>query len=87
MDVTFKNTKGNPLLYFFYIWIKYQTLVFEGILNPYMDMIVENEIDYNTRIYRLVMDQQKRYVTYIAATGASLTNGVWSTVGGTSLIQ
>ena len=71
LDVTFKNTKGNPLLYFFYIWIKYQTLVFEGILNPYMDMIVENEIDYNTRIYRLVMDQQKRYVTYIAATGAS----------------
>lgn len=71
LDITFKNTKGNPLLYFFYIWIKYQTLVFEGILNPYMDMITENEIDYNTRIYRLVMDQQKRYVTYIAATGAS----------------
>lgn len=71
LDVTFKNTKGNPLLYFFYIWIKYQTLVFEGILNPYIDMITENEIDYNTRIYRLVMDQQKRYVTYIGATGAS----------------
>ena len=71
IDVTFKNTKGNPLIYFFYIWIKYQTLVFEGILNPYLDMITENEIDYNTRIYRLVLDQQKRYVTFIAATGAS----------------
>ena len=71
LDVTFKNTKGNPLLYFFYIWIKYSSLVFEGILNPYIDMITENEIDYNTRIYRLVLDQQKRYVTYIAATGAS----------------
>lgn len=71
LDVTFKNTKGNPLIYFFYIWIKYQSLVFEGILNPYIDMITENEIDYNTRIYRLVLDQQKRYVTYIGATGAS----------------
>lgn len=71
LDVTFKNTKGNPLLYLFYIWIKYETLVFEGILNPYIDMITENEIDYNTRIYRLVLDQQKRYVTFIAATGAS----------------
>jgi len=71
LDVTFKNTKGNPLLYFFYIWIKYQTLVFEGILNPYIDMITENEIDYNTRIYRVVLDQQKRFVTYIGATGAS----------------
>lgn len=71
IDVTFKNTKGNPLIYFFYIWIKYQTLVFEGILSPYLDMITENEIDYNTRIYRLVLDQQKRYVSFIAATGAS----------------
>lgn len=71
LDVTFRNTKGNPLIYLFYIWIKYQSLVFEGVLNPYVDMITENEIDYNTRIYRLVLDQQKRYVTYIAATGAS----------------
>lgn len=71
VDATFKNTRGNPLLYFFYTWIKYSTLVFEGILNPYLDMITENEIDYNTRIYRLVMDSTKRYVTYIGYTGAS----------------
>ena len=71
LDVSFKNMKGNPLIYLFYIWIKYETLVFEGILNPYLDMITENEIDYNTRIYRIVLDQQKRYVTYIASTGAS----------------
>ncbi|MFW9601708.1 MAG: hypothetical protein ACMV1B_05230 [Prevotella sp.] len=71
LDVTFRNTRGNPLIYLFYIWIKYETLVVEGILNPYLDMISENEIDYNTRIYRLVMDTQKRYVTQIACTGAS----------------
>lgn len=71
LDITFKNTKGNPLIYLFYIWIKYESLVFEGILNPYVDMITENEIDYNTRIYRVLLDQQKRYVTYIGATGAS----------------
>ena len=71
LDVTFRNSLGNPLIYMFYIWIKYQTLVFEGILNPYFDMIAENEIDYNTRIYRLVMDKSKRYVTQIACTGAS----------------
>ena len=71
LDVTFRNTRGIPLIYVFYIWIKYHTLVLEGILNPYLDMITENEIDYNTRIYRLVMDTQKRYVTQIACTGAS----------------
>lgn len=71
LDITFKNVRGNPLLYFFYTWIKYESLVFEGILNPYLDMIAENEIDYNTRIYRVVLDPTKRYVTYIGATGAS----------------
>lgn len=71
LDVTFKNTKGNPLIYLFYIWTKYQTLVAEGILNPYLDMITENEIDYNTRIYRVILDNQKRFVSHIAATGAS----------------
>ena len=71
LEVTFKNTKGNPLIYLFYIWTKYQTLVAEGILNPYLDMITENEIDYNTRIYRVILDNQKRFVTHIAATGAS----------------
>lgn len=71
MDVSFRNTRGNPLIYLFYIWIKYQTLVVEGILNPYMDMVTENEIDYNTRIYRVVLDPSKRYVTQVACTGAS----------------
>lgn len=71
IDSTFRNTRGNPLLYLFYIWIKYQTLVFEGILNPYFDMISENEIDYNTRIYRVITDPTKRYVTQIGCSGAS----------------
>lgn len=76
VDATFRNTRGNPLIYLFYIWIKYETLVYEGILTPYMDMILENEIDYQTRIYRLVLDQQKRYVSYIASTGASFPMNV-----------
>jgi len=71
IDATFANYKGNPLIYMFYIWIRYQTLVFEGILTPYMDLLVENEIDYNTRIYRIVLDSKKTYVMHIAATGAS----------------
>lgn len=71
VDATFENVRGNPLVYMFYTWIRYQTLVFEGILNPYLDFIIENEIDYNTRIYRIVLDSQKRYVTFAACTGAS----------------
>lgn len=71
ITATFRNTKGDPILYMFYIWLHYMGLVFEGKLIPYMDFISENEIDYNTRIYRLVMDKEKEVVTKIAATGAA----------------
>lgn len=71
ISATFRNTRGDPIIYLFYIWVWYQSLVFEGLLVPYPDFIVENEIDYNTRIYRLVLDSEKRYVKKIAACGAS----------------
>lgn len=72
ISASFKNIKGDPISYLFYIWLLYMQSVFEGILVPYPDFISENEIDYNTRIYRIVLDQSNRYVTKIAATGASI---------------
>jgi len=71
IDCTFRNTRDEPLLLLMETWTKYMSNVFEGMMSPYMDMIKENEIDYNTRIYRLVLDESKRYVKKIAATGAS----------------
>jgi hypothetical protein len=71
LDCNFRNTRGDPILHLFYIWIWYEALVFEGILVPYYDFIVENEIDYNTRVYRLVLDQHKHYVTKIGACGVA----------------
>lgn len=72
LDATFRNTRGNPLIYMFYVWVRYMSLVFEGTLSPYDDMILENELDYNTRIYRLVTDHSRRYVTYLGACGAAM---------------
>ena len=71
IDLTFRNIYGNPLIMLFYTWLLYMSSVFEGTMVPYPDFIVENEIDYNTRIYRLVMDTSNRYVTMLAATGVS----------------
>ena len=71
ITATFRNSKGDPILYLFYIWIWYQSLVFEGLLQPYVDHIAYNRIDYMTRVYRLVLDESKRYVRKIAATGVS----------------
>ena len=71
LDLTFQNHVGSPALNLFHAWTTYQTSVFTGIMHPYSDVLTENEIDYHTRIYRLVMDSTNTYVTYIGATGAS----------------
>ena len=71
LSASFRNTRGDPIMLLFYIWLHYQAYVFEGLLVPYPDFIVENEIDYNTRIYRLILDQTKTKVVKIAACGAA----------------
>jgi hypothetical protein len=71
MDATFRNTRGDPILYMFYIWVHYQSFVFQGILQPYPDFIISNTLDYTTRIYRLVLDVNRKYVKKIAAVGAA----------------
>ncbi len=71
MDCTFRNVRDEPITMMMQIWTKYISSAFEGMMSPYMDFIAENEIDYNTRIYRLVLDESKRFVKKVAATGAS----------------
>lgn len=71
IEATFRNSKGDPIMLLFYIWTHYMSLVYEGLLVPYPDFIVENEIDYNTRIYRLILDPTKKKVQKIGATGVS----------------
>ena len=67
VSATFRNTKGDPIMYMFYVWLHYMSCVFENRMSPYIDMITENEIDYMTRIYRISLDQQKNKVTKIMA--------------------
>ena len=76
LNVNFRNTRGDPILYLFYVWALYMSSVFEGKLVPYLDMISENEIDYNTRIYRITLDYRRRKVTKIAACHAAFPVGV-----------
>ena len=72
LDATFYNTQEDPITQLFYTWEKYTTLVLEGMANPYPDFIVENEMDYNTRIYRIITDYTGKYVSKIAACGAAI---------------
>ena len=70
IDCTFRNIKDEPLVLLFETWLRYMSLVYEGMISPYFDFVIENEIDYMTRIYRLVLDENKTYVKKIAAVGA-----------------
>lgn len=71
LDCTFRNFKDEPITNMLILWLTYIAAVFEGKMSPHISMIIENEIDYNTRIYRIVTDESKRFVKKIAATGAS----------------
>lgn len=70
LDLTFRNIRGDIIPYLFYIWERYTTLTFDGTLLPYLDFITERELDYTTRIYRVLLDTDKRTVTKVISTGA-----------------
>lgn len=71
ITANFRNIPGDPITLLFYVWVTYASLVYQGLLVPYPDMIINNEVDYNTRIYRLVLNSAKTHVQKIAATGAA----------------
>lgn len=71
LTATFRNIPGDPVNALFDAWLFYMSNVFDGTLVPYFDNIVENEIDYQTRIWRLVMDATKTKVQKIGCCGAA----------------
>lgn len=76
ISTTFRNMSGDPITLLLYTWIQYMAAVFRGDMSPYPDFIAYNEIDYNTRIYRLVLDRSKQYVQKIACCGAAFPKTV-----------
>lgn len=72
-DITanFRNLPGDPITMMFLTWLFYESYVYLGEMVPYPEMLIQNEVDYQTRIYRLVMDPDKRRVQGIAACGAA----------------
>jgi len=70
LNATFSNIAGDPITLLLNVWLRYMAGVYMGELMPYPDSILENEIDYQTRIYRLVLDPTKRFVQKIASANA-----------------
>lgn len=71
ISCTFKNQVKDPVNTLFNIWTRYSMMVRSGVMDPYITNLAGNIIDYNTRIYRIVLDHTKQYVQDIAAVGAA----------------
>ena len=73
-DITasFRNSSGEIILNMMHIWAIYMGLVFAGTIVPYPDFIANNELDYQTRIFRILFDQSGKYVDKIGATGPGI---------------
>lgn len=65
LTATFANISGDPVTALFHFWTRYASNVYTGQMVPYPEMVIENEVDYQTRIWRIVLDSSKRYVKKI----------------------
>lgn len=71
LSATFRNVRGNFLYYLFHVWQTYMSLVYEGAIRPHSPFIVANTIDYQTRIYRLILNPTRTHVEEIVSCNAA----------------
>jgi hypothetical protein len=69
LTATFRNVLGDYIEKLFQLWTMYSAKVFQGDVLPYEDLCIQNVIDYQSRIYVLVLDKNRHFVTKIAYTG------------------
>lgn len=73
LNSTHVNMRGDPLGLLFQSWVTYGTLIRTNErMIPWLDSILDWEKDYETRIYRLIMDPTKTFVQKIACTGVAM---------------
>lgn len=72
LTATFGSAEGNFVPSLIAGWYDYMTHVAVGTMTPFPVFITEREIDYNTRIYRIVTDSNNQFITQLACTGASI---------------
>lgn len=65
IQALFRNISGDPISFLFLMWGWYMGLVYEGRIMPLPENVLYNAIDYQTRIWRLVMDHSRTYITRI----------------------
>lgn len=74
ISCTFNNIDGDLIGYMFFVWLFYMAEIFlvnDG-LSPKLANVISATKDYETRIYRLRMDRNNKFVTRIMAANACI---------------
>jgi hypothetical protein len=69
LTAEFDNMDGDFITASIGTWLDYGFNILKGTLAPFPVFLLNNEMDYCSRIYRLVMDRNRKYVQNIYATG------------------
>ena len=67
IDITAQNTTGDLIYHLLDVWSDYTMDVYQDNLQPYGDMELQNEKDYETRLFRIILDHSGRYLERISA--------------------
>jgi hypothetical protein len=65
LTMNFANTRGDPVSKLMLPWVTYQGAVYTGDMTPYPEHSMLREMDYWGRIWRIVLSEDKRYVSKI----------------------
>lgn len=70
LQASFRNYGGDPITLLFMVWVTYMDHVYRGVMTPYLKAIVENRVDYHSRIFRFTLDPSRtRIQKYASTTG------------------
>lgn len=76
MTANFQNMVRNPLPYMLYVMLLFPTLTRLGVCDPHIDAMINNEKDYDSRVYRILLDESGKYVEDIMNNGAGFITNV-----------
>jgi hypothetical protein len=62
-----QNIQGNPVMLLMYFGLHYALCQAEGFVVPWPDQSITRRINYDSRIFKLIMDSQRRHVIGIAS--------------------
>lgn len=78
LSVELQNIQGNFILMLIRMIMLYAGFVYTGKMQPRISNLIENRIDYMTRVYRITLDPTGRFVSHIAICNAGIFEGVSS---------